>query len=269
MTIQQYLEETQVTLASAKIGTTKLDTLILLEFVTKKDRAWLMTHPEFELSTSQQKSLQGVVKKRIQGTAIAYLTGVKEFYGIELKVSPDVLIPRPETEELVEAALKIVLANARVLEIGTGSGAIALALAKNRPSWQITATDVYPAALAIARANAKLHHLKVEFIKSDLWQNPVIQQRWDIICANLPYLKDGAELSREGQQEPGLALRGGADGLDLYRSFFDGIGNYLATPGYIFIESDPWQHTMLIQLARAQKLELLSQERFALGFQTS
>lgn len=256
--------------AKTLMGLARLDAWVLLEEAVLRPRVWLLAHPEHKLTPKQQKVFESLVKKRVQGAPIAYLTGVKEFYGLELKVNKNVLIPRPETEAMVEAALGIQLKQASVVDVGTGSGAIAIAIAKHRPAWQITATDISPAALRVARQNARLHNVNVEFIKTDLWQSMTLpDKKFDLILANLPYVKDNYELSAEGKQEPVVSLRGGADGLDIYRRFFEQLPPYMAPRAHVIIEADPWQHPELISIAKQTGLKTAHHEQFTLSFTLS
>lgn len=191
---------------------------LLLSFVLKKERAWLYGHPESKVAPSKTQAFKKLVARRSKKEPFAYLTGVTEFFGLNLKVNKNVLIPRPETENLVELALEIAKKNkiGSVADVGTGSGAIILALAKNLPKkLKFYGLEISSKALDVARRNAKdLKIRNVKFIKSDLLQNlPAVHPV--LITANLPYLDKKEVTSKELKHEPMLALSGGGDGLKL------------------------------------------------------
>ena len=153
------------------------------------DRVWLLLNDTLELSRDQQAQFQQGLEKLLDNTPLAYLTGWQAFHGLELQVSPDVLVPRPDTETLVDWALALGLPQARVLDLGTGSGAIALALKHHRPAWSVHAVDQSAQALEVAQANARRLQLEVVFTQSD-WFGQV-QGRFDLIVANPPYIAEG------------------------------------------------------------------------------
>lgn len=266
MVLNKLLQETQAALSVSGIDTARLDALVLLEFVTGKNRAWLLAHPENQLTLAQQRKFARLIKKRIQRVPLAYLVGEKEFYGLKLHVSSDVLIPRPETESLVALALELNIEQAKVLDVGTGSGAVAIAIAKHRPDWNVIATDISPAALAVARANAKTHKVKVKFTHSDLFNK--VKGQFDIITANLPYISTAAlGLSPETNYEPSQALFAGPDGLAFYRRMFTQISPYSKPNGLLILEANPSQHKAIIGLAKDQDLAMAGQQGFVIVFQ--
>lgn len=239
-------------LRQAGVETPALDAEILLRHLTGQSREEFyrdLTAPWPLVLTSNWKE---IINRRAHGTPVAYLTGEKEFFGLSLKVAPAVLVPRPETEILVERALQLVaeqqiLAKCQVLDIGTGSGAIAIALAVNLPEAFITATDVSDAALEIAGENAIRHKVKqrVRFCSADLWPEPKSdweyawgQQGFHLIVSNLPYIPSGdiQKLAPEVRQEPELALDGGLDGLDIYRRLVSGLKEHLLPNGWVLLE---------------------------------
>ena len=201
--------------------TPDLDSQVLLAHFLGVDRAFLFAHPERTLSDLECAAFLDTIHRRAAGEPIAYITGAKGFYDIDLQVTPSVLIPRPETELLLEEALR--LSEDRpdlcVADIGTGSGALAIAFARQRPAARVYATDVCADALAVARENAALNGADVSFLEGDLAE-PVIERRIqvDLLLANLPYVAsetlDSLAVSRI---EPRLALDGGIDGLALIR----------------------------------------------------
>jgi len=200
-------------LKKADIKTASLDALILLSLVLKKEKEYILTHPEQGLIKNQQKQFLSLLEKRSKRFPLAYLTGEKEFFGYEFLVNKSVLIPRPETEQIIELALKNVKENKKIktwkiLDIGTGSGCITISLAKELKrlhlDYKITASDISASALKIAKTNAKnLKTKKIIFIRSDLFKN--INGKFNLILANLPYVKK-CEIENELKFEPILAL---------------------------------------------------------------
>lgn len=204
-------------LEQSRSPTARLDAELLLASVLGTDRAGLVLRSADALPAAAEEAFSALVARRVAGEPVAYLTGRQWFRRLELEVDARVLIPRPETELLVEAGLELP-AGARVADVGTGSGAVALALADERPDLQIVGTDISPAALTVARANAARLGLGVELREADLLDvGP-----WDAVLANLPYVAEGSpELASEvARYEPAVALYGGPDGLDLVRRLF-------------------------------------------------
>ncbi|MBI4100862.1 peptide chain release factor N(5)-glutamine methyltransferase [Candidatus Microgenomates bacterium] len=266
ITIGDVLRDTETQLKQAGIETARLDALVLLEHVTREDRAWLLTHPEYQLNMRSLNLLENLIKKRAKHVPVAYLTGHKEFYGLDFTVTPDVIIPRPETEAIVEFVLSLRKGGAfmQVLDVGTGSGCIAIAIAKHRPKWPVMATDISLAALNIARRNAKKNEVNIKFIQSDLFAK--IRGNFDIVTANLPYVKSRTHLAPEARHEPKTALVDGSDGLDSYRRFFEQVPAHLKPNAHVIIEADPWQHPELKKIAKPAGLTLKRSDRFALVF---
>jgi release factor glutamine methyltransferase len=204
-----------------------LELEVLLLFVLNISKTDLLKNPDLTLTAEQISQIDQLVQHRLQGVPIAYLTGSKEFYGLEFSVTPDVLIPRPETEEMVEIALGLKPAPHKILDIGTGSGAIACTLAHKLPQPHITAVDISDNALLVAKKNAAKFNLSnIEFIKSDFLNKITPGTEFDLIITNPPYIKlsDTALMSHETLKfEPKLALFSGEDGLDAYRQIFKQI----------------------------------------------
>ena len=191
-----------------------------------------------EITPEEKEFVESIYNKLAAHVPAQYIIGQAEFYGIELKVDERVLIPRPETEELVELILtENAKPNQSVLDIGTGSGAIALALAKNRPDWLVTASDISPDALNLASENASLQDLKISFKKSDCFEE--IAENYDIIVSNPPYISRADE-SEVGlnvlHSEPHLALFAEEDGLAIYRKIAQEAKNHLREGGKIYLE---------------------------------
>ena len=191
-----------------------------------------------EITPDEKEFVESIYKQLAAHVPAQYIIGNTEFYGLELKVDERVLIPRPETEELVELILtENAKPNQSVLDIGTGSGAIALALAKNRPDWLVTASDISPDALNLASENASLQDLKISFKKSDCFAE--ISEKYDIIVSNPPYISRADE-SEVGlnvlHSEPHLALFAEEDGLAIYRKIAEDAKNHLREGGKIYLE---------------------------------
>jgi release factor glutamine methyltransferase len=218
------------------------DAELLLRLLTSRDRAWIIAHPDEELTAEQAEEFECWLDRRGRREPIQYITGECEFYGLPFKVMPDVLIPRPETEHLVEKVLELAqrFENPRIIDIGTGSGAIAVTLAHIASASRITATDVSDAALTVARENAKLNGVepRIRFSQGDLFA-PVAGERFDLVVANPPYVPsvERETMSVEVRDyEPALALFAGIDGLDIYRRLISAAPNVLVPGGFIALE---------------------------------
>ena len=204
--------------------TAGFDAQILLAHITGHNRAWLLGHPEATLTDEQANKLATSIHKLQNGVPLPYILGHWEFFGLDFLITPAVLIPRPETELLVETALGYVRSHPqseyRILDIGTGSGIIPISLAIHIPKARLTATDISASALEIARLNAERHNIseRIGFIETDLLPDNLQSRIFDIICANLPYIPSETlkDLDIYGK-EPTLALDGGVDGMDLIR----------------------------------------------------
>ncbi|MBC8336325.1 MAG: peptide chain release factor N(5)-glutamine methyltransferase [Anaerolineales bacterium] len=230
-----------------------LDAQVLLAHITEKQRSWVLAHPELSLSPKQRIKLEAALQALLQGIPLPYVLGHWEFYGLDFLVSPDVLIPRPETEELVEFGLGWLRDNKSrtVLEMGTGSGCIAIALAKNIPDLKLLAVDLSSAALDIARQNAAIHWVddQIQFIHSDLFSN-LQPATFDLITANLPYIPSETLKTLDVYtREPSLALDGGKDGLQLIRRLLLDAPQWLAPDGLILLELDSSHVQAALKLA--------------------
>jgi release factor glutamine methyltransferase len=225
--------------ALAQCGLVPVDAQVLLAHVVERDRSWLAAHRDDELSKVQADAFLAFARRRREGEPVAYLTGVKEFWGLALRVSDAVLVPRPETETLVELALEWIGrdAGARVLDLATGSGAVAMAIARERPRATVVATDVSTAALAIARANAsRLGLANVACIASDWWS--AIDGRFDVIVSNPPYVAAADPHLQEGDVrfEPVGALVPPGDALSALRTVVAGAARHLLPHGALAVE---------------------------------
>jgi len=228
--------------------TPRLDAELLLAFATRRTRSSLLAFPERALDAAGAELFAALLSRRAGGEPLAYLTEAREFYSLPLVVSPDVLIPRAETELLVELALAAIASVPRpaVLDVGTGSGAIALAIKCARGDALVTATDRSAAALAVARRNAAQLALEVRFVESR-WFEKLGGERFDVIASNPPYVRS-ADVIGALAFEPRLALDGGVDGLDAYRVLFAEAANYL----------DPRRGRLLVEHGWDQRPELVA-----------
>ena len=214
--VREALDSAVIALSAAGVDTPRLDAEVLLAHALGVDRASLIIDGDRRVEGPAVRAFQDAVRRRsVAREPVAYITGVKGFRHLDLHVDPRVLIPRPETETLVEAALAVLPRGARVVDVGTGSGAVALALKDERPDLQVIATDVSTDALDVARANAQRLGLEVELVCADLLTGV---RDVDAVVSNPPYVEDGAELAPEiVRHEPALALRAGPEGLDVLR----------------------------------------------------
>lgn len=213
------------------------DARALLLHATGRNHAFLIAHPEVLLTPSQQLAFDTLVERRAAGEPVAYLTGEREFYGVAFKVTPAVLIPRPETELLVQLALDRVPHDGRVLDLGAGSGCIGLTLVSQRSHLKIVLVDQSLEAIGVARENAKRLGVDAEFLHSD-WYSGVGDTRYDMIVANPPYIAEGDPHLASGDLrfEPPAALTGGPDGLDCVRTIVAGGLEHLVAGGWLLLE---------------------------------
>jgi release factor glutamine methyltransferase len=239
-------------LRRAGAPTPALDADVLLAHALDVPKEVLVAHPEIELTADEGARFDALVGRRADGVPVAYLRGFKEFYGLRFAVDPRVLVPRPETEALVEAVRAY--AGGRpltVVDVGTGSGAIAVALGVSAPTLRIIATDVSAAALGVARENAAAHGAQVDLRQGDLLAP--VTERVDVVAANLPYLRDDALEELVGERtslafEPRVATAAGPDGLALIRRAIADLPRVLAPDGATFFECDPPQVPEVVRL---------------------
>jgi release factor glutamine methyltransferase len=240
-------------------GVDRLEAQLLLLHVLDKapaERAWLLAHGDVLVPLDSEAHYKALTGRRLGGEPLAYLTGHAPFYGLDLAVDARVLAPRPDTETLVDWALKLGPGSGDVLDLGTGSGAVALALQHARPTWRVWATDASADALEVAKANAQRLRLGVHLLQGNwfdaLHLAPAL--RFDLIVSNPPYIAEGDGHLAALAHEPALALTSGADGLDAIRAIVTGASTHLAPGGWLLLEHG------YDQAARAR--ELLAQAGF-------
>jgi release factor glutamine methyltransferase len=252
VSIRQALQDAKTRIQPAS-DSAALDAQALLGEVLEVERAYLLAHPEQALTPDQSARYTARVERCAAGEPLAYIVGRRAFYDRVFAVSPAVLIPRPETEQLLDEALAFVRdSSMKVVDVGTGSGALAVTLAANCPQAVVYATDISPAALEIARRNAETHRTPIEFYQGDLL-TPLIERglRVNVVMANLPYIPSddlpGLAVSRF---EPRLALDGGVDGLELVRRLLEQAPGVCASGALILLEIGAGQGATVRDLAQ-------------------
>lgn len=270
--------ETLLQRAASEIDsdTPRLDAELLLTHVTTWSRTSLRAWPERLLTDDQQQRFACLLARRVAGEPIAHILEQQAFWSLSLKVSSASLIPRPDTECLVETALELALpADAKVLDLGTGTGAIALALCSERPGWQVTATDIVPEAVSLARFNAEQLGLPIEVIQSH-WFSALAPVRFNLIVSNPPYIVSDDHHLREGDVrfEPRSALTAGTDGLDDLRLIISQAPEWLEPGGWLMVEHGYNQAAAVQNLFTASGLQAVTtrkdygqQDRLTLGQQ--
>ncbi len=257
-----WLKSAVATLKKADIGSSRLDCLVLLEDVSHKERAWLLAHPEFELTDKQVTLLDSSIDRRMKHEPLAYIRGKTEFYGREFIVNHHVLEPRPESETMIELALKVIGSRLQVIDVGTGSGALAITIKLEKPATEVYATDIDPKCLKVAEQNAKKLDANVTFLQGNLLQ-PLYNLKpitYNLVLANLPYVPITYEINEAAKAEPKIAIYGGEDGLDLYRQLFVHLKTKPAH--YVLTESLPFQHKRLSDIATNAGYKLQMSEDF-------
>lgn len=257
MNIIDAINSAERTLAHAGIESARLDAEVLLAHALGTDRAELYLRRDDTVDAGVLKSLGEALTRRSRGCPVAYITGTKEFWSIPIKVNEDVLVPRPETETLVEEAVGIARetrGNLRVLDLCTGSGCIAAALAKEIPGARLVAADVSARALEVAQANLAPACGRVEFMRSDLFENLDADRPFDMIVTNPPYVRDDEfpSLSREiVKYEPRVALSAGESGLDFIARIIEDAQRFLRPGGWLLMEIGHGQAESSISMATA------------------
>lgn len=263
MTLSEWLKKAEVRLlAGPHSERARRDAEALLLHLLNRDRAWLIAHAYDALPAEEASCYIAQIERRLSGEPIQYITGETEFYGRLFRVNPSVLIPRPETEHLIEKALALAPAfpAPRIVDVGSGSGAIAVTLAAELPLAQISSIDISPAALAVARANAALHQVAVRFLEGDLLA-PVATEQFEFVVSNPPYVPttDRDTLSVEVRDhEPALALFADADGLSIYRRLIPAAHATLVPGGWLLLEIGYGQSEAIAALLTASGFAQIS-----------
>lgn len=237
MTYREAVEFGTKCLTDAGVPDAALDAWYLLQMVCRIERSYYYVHGEEDITQDAQKEYEIAVQKRAEHIPLQYIIGEQEFMGLRFKVNSNVLIPRQDTETLVEQVLKIVKPGMKVLDLCTGSGCVLISVLKNAPELTGMGSDISKTALLVAKENAKLHEVDAEWVRSDLFDN--ITETFDVIMANSPYIPTGEILSLMPEVrdfEPENALDGGADGLDFYRKIAGQVKDYLNPGGYVYME---------------------------------
>ena len=241
MTIKELLNQGIIMLKNEDIDGPKNKARAILQHTLKKSKEYTIIYDKNEVTKEERDNYVKNIKRLISGEPLQYITGVQEFMKLNFIVNKDVLIPQPDTEILVEEVIKIAnkMENPIILDLCTGSGAIAVSLAKNIPNAKIIATDISKKALEIAKYNAKLNGVlnSIDFIESNLF-NKIKNIKFDVIVSNPPYIETNEiqKLPKDVRQEPMIALDGGKDGLDFYRKIYDKVNEFLNRQGYICVE---------------------------------
>lgn len=241
MTIKELLNQGIIMLKNEDVDGPKNKARAILQHTLKKSKEYTIIYDRNEVTKQERENYVKNIKRLISGEPLQYITGVQEFMKLNFIVNKDVLIPQPDTEILVEEVIKIAnkMENPIILDLCTGSGAIAVSLAKNIPNVKIIATDISKKALEIAKYNAKLNGVlnSIDFIESNLY-NKIKNIKFDVIVSNPPYIATSEiqKLPKDVRQEPVIALDGGKDGLDFYRKIYDKGNEFLNRQGYICVE---------------------------------
>jgi release factor glutamine methyltransferase len=248
------------------MGVDRLDAQLLLALVLACPRSWLLAHDDVVLDTDQTLQFQGILTRRADGEPLAYLLGEKEFHGLTLQVNPDVLVPRPDTEVLVDWAIELLadelarFERPAVVDLGTGSGAIALAVKSRQPGAAVCGTDNSRAALVVARGNALRLRLDVAFLQGSWWQ-PVQGRRFHLALSNPPYIAAADPHLNALRYEPSSALTPGGDGLDALRQIVRGARQHLLAGGWLLLEHGYDQAEAVQRLLRDQGFRAVGTRR--------
>jgi release factor glutamine methyltransferase len=246
-------------------GEARRDVEVIICAALGVERTYLYAHTTEALDPPAESNIERMLADYRGGIPVAYITGQREFWSLPLEVSPDVLIPRPETELLVELLLEYLQTNARLLELGTGSGAITLAIARHRRDVSITATDISTPALAVAQRNAVKFALDAEWVAGN-WYEPIVGH-FDVIVSNPPYVREDDPHLRALVCEPHIALVAGPDGLDALRLVVAGAPRHLAPGGWLLVEHGHDQGDAVRELFEAAKFQSIRTVRDLAGLE--
>ena len=254
VTIQNALADATAALTASSPEQARLEAGSLLSHVMHRDRTFILAHPEHVLDSESLRIFQSLVVRRRAGEPLQYLTGHQEFYRLDFEVTPDVLIPRPESEAIVEVALELLSKDhqSTFADVGAGSGCLAISILSELPNTSGIGIDVSPAALSVARTNAQHHGVidRLRLIESDLFSAIAADEQFDLIVSNPPYVPDDDldSLQREVSCEPRSALAGGPDGLLIVRRLLGEAPQHLRSGGHLVFEFGFGQHELLLTL---------------------
>jgi len=266
-TLNDWLVGATTQLAQTGIPSARLDCELLVSFALSKPRTWIHAHLNHKLSASKTNKLHHLLSRRLKHEPLAYITNNKEFFGRDFYVNDHVLVPRPETEDLIELVLNNTASISKsVLDLGTGSGIIGITLALQRPKWRLTLSDISPDSIKVAKKNARKHDVfdKIQFLVTDMLPST---KNFDIICANLPYVPLSFKSNKDISFEPPISLFSGDDGLDHYRDLFSALQRSSHQPKLLVIEAIVISHPKLIKIAQKHNYQLKKSTQLSLLFE--
>lgn len=271
ITIQDALSAGAQKLQSTGLEQSRFEAEVLLAAVMHQERLYFLMHPEMPLSLDQIRAFDNAIKRRAAHEPSAMITGHREFMGLDFDVNAHVLIPRPDTENIVETALAWISKRSRpkVLDLCCGSGAIGIALKHYCPNIQLWLSDISKEALAVAKSNTQKHHVEAQLILGDLFEGLPQRQRFDMIVTNPPYIPTDeiADLSPDVKDyEPRAALDGGEDGYDFYKRLFASVHDHLKEQGYLILECGWNQADTLIDMVRSRSFSHIERIHDLAGF---
>ena len=270
LSVADFLAISTKTLSKAGIASARLDSELILAHVLRRSREWLLAHDATALTQPQQQQARQLLLQRAQHRPIAYLTGRRDFYGHSFLVNEQVLIPRPESEVILAILDELMQANhsRTVLDVGTGSGCLAISIKLAHPDLAVSACDISESALPVARLNAARllpSGQQIKFYQSDLLSDLPVDSQFDLIVANLPYLSPGQDgLSPELAYEPAIALYADDDGLSLIKQLVATAPDRLTPGGYLLLEMDTDQTETVASYATGYRYQVVRQEPFHL-----
>ncbi len=274
MTVDSWISTALKLLNSTGIETARLDCLVLLSDELGCDKSWVLAHPEHVLQIEQVNKLNTLIARRGLHTPLAYIRGYAEFYGREFKVNEHVLVPRPETESMIELLKRVAKRESRttVIDVGTGSGCLAITAKLELPNVDVIAIDIDESCLLVAQKNTDKLGAKIRFLQGDLLgpiRDSRLETRDSIVLANLPYVPLDYPINQAATHEPSIALFSGVDGLDHYRQLFSGADALPIPPAYIITEALLEQHGALTHIALQNHYALLQTNGLAQVFGTN
>ncbi len=265
-TVAEWLSTATQILTLSGIESPRLDCLLMLEDVLGKDRSSILAHTEYHLTATEHHDLEAMLDSRSTHTPMAYILGKAEFYGRVFLVNQHVLVPRPETESMIETLLTLIDKPVdSIADVGTGSGAIGITASLELDCKITHLLDVSPAALDVARKNVKRLGAQATCIQTNLLDNQL--QSYDVILANLPYVPSGHAINKAASFEPGLAIFGGNDGLDLYRELFAQIAKSTPKTRLVLTESLLFQHEQMTAIANEHGFSLVKTQGLCQAWQ--